>query len=182
MARRRPGRETVAMHGLPDLDGLALAAMVRDGEASPRELLDAAMAGIEAVDPTIGAIASVQYDVAVRSIEAGLPDGPFTGVPFLLKDLGCDAVDHPCTQGSRLFRDGRSSFDSELFIRLRRTGLVTFGRTTSRCVKGLRPRVPARSTPPTPRSEHRARIRRRSPSRRGPDGFAVPAGPRRARG
>jgi amidase/6-aminohexanoate-cyclic-dimer hydrolase len=52
-------------------------------------------------------------------------------VPFLLKDLGCDAIDHPCTQGSRLFRGQASSYDAELFVRLRRTGLVTFGRSTS---------------------------------------------------
>ncbi|MBI5087655.1 MAG: amidase [Actinobacteria bacterium] len=119
------------MTALPDVDGLALAAMVRNGEASPAELLEAAMAGVDQVDPRIAAIASLQHDAALRAIDAGLPDGPFTGVPFLLKDLGCDAVDHPATQGSRLFSGYVSSFDAELFVRLRRTGLVTFGRTTS---------------------------------------------------
>ncbi|MGE3589471.1 MAG: amidase [Ilumatobacteraceae bacterium] len=119
------------MPGLPDVDGLALAAMVRAREVLPRELLDAAMTGVESVDGHIGAIAGLHHDAAVRAIERGLPDGPFTGVPFLLKDLGCDAIDHPCTQGSALFREYRSTFDSELFVRLRRAGLVTFGRTTS---------------------------------------------------
>ncbi len=119
------------MNGLPDVDGLALAALVRDRQVSPLELLDAAMAAVEAVDATIGAIASLQYDVARAAIDRGLPDGPFTGVPFLLKDLGCDAVGHPCTQGSRLFADYRSGNDDEMFVRLRRSGLVTFGRTTS---------------------------------------------------
>jgi amidase len=119
------------MTGLPDLDGTALAALVRDRVASPRELLDAAVAGVEAVDPTIAAIADLQYDAARRTIDRGLPDGPFTGVPFLLKDLGCGAVEHPCSQGSRLFRGERATVDDELFVRLQRTGLVTFGRTTS---------------------------------------------------
>lgn len=119
------------MNGLPDVDGMALAALVRDGVASPHELLDAAITGAESVDPTIGALAQLQDDAARRAIDRGLPDGPFTGVPFLLKDLGCDAVEHPCSQGSRLFRDGIATVDSELFVRLRATGLVTFGRTTS---------------------------------------------------
>ena len=56
---------------------------------------------------------------------------PFTGVPFLIKDLGCEAVDFPTSMGSRLYRDYRYTVDSELFVRLQRTGLVTFGRTTS---------------------------------------------------
>ncbi|MCU1359083.1 MAG: Amidase, partial [Ilumatobacteraceae bacterium] len=117
--------------GLPDVDGVALADMVRTGQASPRELLDAAIAGAEHIDPTIAAIAELQIDAALRAIEAGLPDGPFTGVPFLLKDLGCDAIDHPCSHGSRIFRHSKATVDSELFVRIRRTGLVTFGRTTS---------------------------------------------------
>ena len=74
---------------------------------------------------------SCKRDAAGAAIDRGLPDGPFTGVPFLLKDLGCDAVEHPCSHGSRLFRDSVASVDSELFVRLRATGLVTFGRTTS---------------------------------------------------
>lgn len=119
------------MNELPDVDGLALAQVVRAGEASPRELLDAAMAGAEHLDPTIAAIAELQYEAARGAIDRGLPDGPFTGVPFLLKDLGCDAIEHPCSQGSGLFRGYRSTVDSEMFVRLRRTGLVTFGRTTS---------------------------------------------------
>lgn len=119
------------MDRLPDVDGVGLAELVRRREVSARELLDAAMAAVDAIDPAIGAIASVQYDAAVEAIERGLPDGPFTGVPFVVKDLGCDAIDHPCTQGSRLFAGYRSTFDSEMFVRLRRAGLVTFGRTTS---------------------------------------------------
>jgi amidase len=119
------------MDALPDVDGLALAELIRTRQASPLELLDAAMAGMHAVDPHIAAIADVQYEAGVAAIERGLPDGVFTGVPFLLKDLGCEAVEHRCSHGSRLFRHSQSDVDSEMFVRLRATGLVTFGRATS---------------------------------------------------
>ena len=73
----------------------------------------------------------MQVDRARRSIAAGLPAGPFTGVPFVIKDLGCDAVDFPTSMGSRVYRDYHYQVDSELFVRLERAGLVTFARTTS---------------------------------------------------
>ncbi len=112
-------------------DGLGLAALVRSGEVTAGELLDVALARMEATDDAIAAVVHVQEAVARRSIAAGLPGGPFTGVPFLLKDLGCEAVDFPTSMGSRLFAGYRYAYDSELFVRLRAAGLVTFGRTTS---------------------------------------------------
>ncbi len=69
--------------------------------------------------------------MARTAIADGLPDGPFAGVPFLLKDLGCEAVDFPTSMGSRLFDGHRYDYDSEMFTRMRATGVVTFGRTTS---------------------------------------------------
>lgn len=112
-------------------DGLGLAALVRTGQASATELLEAALAQTAATDEAIAAVVHVQEATARRSIDRGLPDGPFTGVPFLLKDLGCEAIDFPTSMGSRLFDGHRYDYDSELFARLRATGLVTFGRTTS---------------------------------------------------
>ncbi len=70
-------------------------------------------------------------ETARRSIARGLPHGPFRGVPFLLKDLGCEAVDFPSHNGSRLLADTRYPRDSAIFERIRATGVVTFGRTTS---------------------------------------------------
>ncbi|MDO9174665.1 MAG: amidase, partial [Actinomycetota bacterium] len=98
---------------------------------SAHELLDTALAQRAATDAAIAAVVHVQEDAARRSIDGGLPDGPFTGVPFLLKDLGCEAIDFPTSMGSRLFDVYRYDYDSELFVRLRAAGLVTFGRTTS---------------------------------------------------
>ena len=112
-------------------DGTALAALVRGGEVTPGELLDAALARHEATDAAIGAVVHVQEGMARAAIAAGLPEGPFTGVPFLVKDLGCEAQDLPTSMGSRVFDGYRYTYDSEIYVRLRAAGLVTFARTTS---------------------------------------------------
>ena len=112
-------------------DALGLAQLVRDGQVTAAELLDLALQRTSATDDQIAAVVYMQVDRARRTIADGLPDGPFAGVPFLIKDLGCDAVDFPTCMGSALFRDYRYSVDSELFTRLEHTGLVTFARTTS---------------------------------------------------
>ena len=69
-------------------DGLGLAELVRQGQVTPDELLDAAIERVEARNGAVNAVVSRSYDRARQSIAAGLPDGPFRGVPFLLKDLG----------------------------------------------------------------------------------------------
>ena len=68
-------------------DALGLAELVRSGGATPHELLDAALACVEAANPSVNAVVAVFEDEARQAIDAGLPDGPFTGVPFVLKDL-----------------------------------------------------------------------------------------------
>src|SRR3979490_3534162 len=68
-------------------DGLGLAELVRAKQVSPRELLDEAIARTDKVDPQINAVFVKHYDYARAQIDKGLPDGPFSGVPFLLKDL-----------------------------------------------------------------------------------------------
>ncbi len=112
-------------------DALGLAALVRAGEVTAHELLDVALQRAADTDGAIGAVVHIEEGVARRAIDAGLPDGPFTGVPFLLKDLGCEAVDFPSSMGSRLFEGYRYGFDSEIFLRFRAAGLNTFGRTTA---------------------------------------------------
>src|SRR5258705_8500003 len=112
-------------------DALGLAKLVRDQQVTAAELLDLALQRTAATDDQIAAVVYMQVDRARRAIAAGLPEGSFTGVPFLIKDLGCEAVDFPTSMGSALYRDYRYSVDSELFTRLERAGLVTFGRATS---------------------------------------------------
>jgi amidase len=114
-----------------DHDAVGLAALVAKREVSPDELLDEALKRVEALNPEINAVTMLQEGVGRRLIAAGLPDGPLTGVPFLLKDLGAEAVDFPSNNGSRLFADTRYKLDSAIYARLKAAGLVTFGRTTS---------------------------------------------------
>jgi amidase/6-aminohexanoate-cyclic-dimer hydrolase len=113
------------------VDATALAALVARREVSPTELLEAALAACDQRNPALNAVVLMQEGAARRAIAAGLPHGPFRGLPFLLKDLGCEAVEFPSHNGSRLLRDTRYRRDSAIFQRLRAMGLVTFGRTTS---------------------------------------------------
>ncbi len=112
-------------------DATHLAARVAAREVSPTELLDTALAGVAALNPALNAVVLVQEDAARRAIAQGLPHGPFRGVPFLIKDLGCEAIDFPSHNGSRLFADTRYNRNSAIFDRISATGVVTFGRTTS---------------------------------------------------
>ncbi len=84
-------------------DALALADLVRRKEVKPEELLDEAMARTEQLNPKLNAIVHAVPEKARTLIRDGLPDGPFTGVPFLLKDLGCEAIGYPTHMGSRLY-------------------------------------------------------------------------------
>lgn len=113
-----------------DKDATGWAAEVAKGAVSPAELLDAALARVAEVNPALNAVVLVQEAAARRSL-ATLPRGPFRGVPFLLKDLGCEAVDFPSHNGSRLFADTTYPGNSAIFDRIAATGVVTFGRTTS---------------------------------------------------
>jgi amidase len=112
-------------------DATETAQNVARGLVSPGELLDAALAAVERLNPALNAVVLVQEGAARRAIAQGLPRGPFRGVPFLIKDLGCEAVDFLSHNGSRLLAETRYARDSAIFQRMRATGLVTFGRTTS---------------------------------------------------
>ncbi|MDU9003549.1 amidase [Sedimentitalea todarodis] len=112
-------------------DATGLAALVASGEVTPDVLLVCALDRVRTINPALNAVVMLQEDVARNAIRAGLPDGPFTGVPFLLKDLGAEAIDFPTNNGSVLMRDSRHRYDSALYLRLRAAGLVSFGRTAS---------------------------------------------------
>ena len=112
-------------------DATDVAALVAGGQTSATELLDAALAATARLNPALNAVVLVQEDAARRAIAGGLPQGPFRGVPFLLKDLGAEARDYPSHNGSRLFADTRYKRDSAIFQRMQATGVVAFGRTTA---------------------------------------------------
>ena len=86
-------------------DGLGLAALVRKGAVSAAELLDLAVARVEAKNGEINAVVTRLYDQARAAIAAGLPAGPFTGVPYLLKDLGAHYEGAVTSFGSALFKE-----------------------------------------------------------------------------
>jgi amidase len=112
-------------------DATALAELVERGDIRPDELAELAIGRIEATNPTVNAVIRTMYDEARRELETGLPDGPFRGVPFLLKDLRAAYAGVPTTSGSRFFHDLVPDHDSELVARYRRAGLVTLGKTNT---------------------------------------------------
>ncbi|HLH48478.1 MAG TPA: amidase [Roseiarcus sp.] len=113
-----------------DYDALGLATLVRDGEVSPTELLDEAIALLDAVEPKLNAAPIRHDDFARRQIAAGLPDGPFRGVPFLLKDLTL-LKGTPTSYGSRAYRDYVADHSSTLVERFLAAGFTIFGKTST---------------------------------------------------
>lgn len=110
-------------------DATALAALVRGGEVTPSQLLETAIAAVQAVDPALNAVVLRFDDAARQAIAAGLPEGRFHGVPFLLKDLTAHAKGQITSSGWVARADAVVDHDSELVARYRRAGLVIFGRT-----------------------------------------------------
>jgi amidase len=112
-------------------DGLGLAELVRKRAVTAKELLVAAVERIEARNPAVNAVVNRMYDRAEAAIAAGLPEGPFTGVPYLLKDLGVYYTGTVTSAGSAFFRDAVADHDSEIVARMKRAGLVIMGKTNT---------------------------------------------------
>jgi amidase len=116
---------------LAALDATAHAELVRSGEASPLELTDAAIARIEALNPEINAVIHPLFERARAEALGEIPDGPFRGVPFLLKDLGATFAGLPLHMGMSLLKemDFRMPVDTYLAQRFREAGFITLGKT-----------------------------------------------------
>src|SRR6478735_8186217 len=111
-------------------DAVGLAELVRKKEVSASELLDEAIARTAKVDPQINAVVVKHYDHAKRQIDQGLPDGPFTGVPFLLKDL--DLLKGTVTTfGASIYRDNVADHTGTLAQRFLDAGVSIFGKSSS---------------------------------------------------
>jgi len=113
------------------LDATAQAQLVRKKEVTAIELVEAAIDRIERLNPKLNAIVTPMYDLARENAKGGLPDGPFTGVPFLLKDLLASYAGVPMTLGSKLLRGFVPDHDSELVTRIKRAGLIVAGKTNT---------------------------------------------------
>jgi len=118
---------------LARLDATAQADLVRRGEASPVELVDAAIERIEAANGELNAVIHKLYDEGREAAAGELPDGPFKGVPFLLKDLGAALAGQPLHMGMQYLKDAdfRSPIDTYLAQRFRQAGFVTIGKTNT---------------------------------------------------
>jgi amidase len=129
-------------------DGLGLAGLVRGGELKAEEALEAAIERVEALNPALNAVVTPLYDQARAAVAAGLPAGPFTGVPFALKDLGAQYTGAVTSYGSRLFAAAVADHDTEYTMRLKRAGLVILAKTNTPEM-GLAPSTEPRLFGPT---------------------------------
>jgi len=128
-------------------DGVGLADLVRRKQVSAGELLDEAIARTASVDPKINAVVVKHYDYARRQIDQGLADGPFTGVPFLLKDLEL-LEGTVTTSGASVYRDNVADHTGTLAQRFLDTGVTIFGKSSSPEF-GLMPTTESRLFGPT---------------------------------
>jgi len=113
------------------VDATAQAELVRRREVTPLELVDAAIARIERLNPLLNAVVTPMYEQARAAASSKLPKGPFTGVPFLLKDLLASYKGVRMTLGSAFLSNFVSPHDSELVTRLKRAGFVILGKTNT---------------------------------------------------
>ena len=113
------------------LDATAQAELVRQKKVQAIELVEAAIERIEQLNPTLNAVVTPMYEEARRAATGQLPDGPFAGVPFLLKDLLASYAGVRMTSGSAFLRDFVPPHDSELVARLKRAGLIIVGKTNT---------------------------------------------------
>jgi amidase len=111
-------------------DATALAGLIAKREVSAKEVLEAAIARAEEVNPKINAIVHKQY-VKARKAAGGPPQGPLAGVPYLFKDLHFLEKDEPARLGSSLFKDYVADHDSAYVTRCKLAGLVIMGRSST---------------------------------------------------
>jgi amidase len=119
------------MHDYAEYDGLGLAALVRKGDVTPAELLDAAIERIERHNGALNAVTFKAYDQARKTAASALPEGPFQGVPFLIKDLGLRVKGWPRTSASKFAQIAADDGDSTLTARYRDAGVVLAGKTNT---------------------------------------------------
>ena len=115
-----------------ELDGLGMAELVRNGDVTALELVEEAITRIEARNPALNAVIYKMYDHARELANKDLPDGPFAGVPFLLKDVTSHYEGFPTTHGCKFLSNVEpSDHDTEIVKRFKRAGLLTVGKTNT---------------------------------------------------
>lgn len=112
-------------------DGLGLAGLVQKKEVKSSELIEEAISRIENLNPKLNAVVTPMYEEALEQAKGRLPDGPFKGVPFLVKDLLAEVSGIRMTEGSSFLSDFVPDKDTELVSRLRQAGLIFIGKTNT---------------------------------------------------
>jgi amidase len=122
------------MTGFPEFDrydGLGMAELVRRRQVSPVELVEEAIRRVEARNPALNAVIHPMFESARRTAAGPLPDGPFAGVPFVIKDLIALIAGEPQRNGCRYFDGWVPDHDTEIVRRYRRAGLIFIGKTNT---------------------------------------------------
>jgi amidase len=122
------------MGGFPEFDrydGMGLAELVRQGQVTPGELCEEAIERIERVNPKLNAVVTRMYDQGRKQASEPLPEGPFTGVPLLIKDLGYAYAGVRMTSGCKALREYVPDQDCEMIVRLKKAGAVIIGKTNT---------------------------------------------------
>src|ERR1700704_2455707 len=114
-----------------ELDAMGQSELVRRGEASALELVEAAIARIESLNPRLNCLATPMFEEARAAASKKLPPGPLSGAPYLVKDLGQPCAGVRQTDGSKALAGYIADHDGGLVTRLRRAGLVIVGRATA---------------------------------------------------
>ena len=112
-------------------DAVGLAGLIAAKEVSAAEVLEAAIAQTEAVNPRLNAVTLLLADEASRQARAGPAPGPLAGVPYLIKDLGATVAGAPTSAGSRLMSGQQAASDNAIVRAYRLGGLVIFGKTNT---------------------------------------------------
>jgi aspartyl-tRNA(Asn)/glutamyl-tRNA(Gln) amidotransferase subunit A len=113
---------------LPALSIADLQSLLRDREVSPREVLEALRARIEAVDVEIDAYLSLDFEAAAKEAEKANVDLPLGGVPIAIKDI-INVAGEPCSCASKILRGYRAPYDATVIRKLRTAGAIPFGKT-----------------------------------------------------
>lgn len=110
-------------------DALGLAELVKRKEVTPLELVETAISQIEQLNPLLNAVITPMFEQAREWARGKLPAGLFSGVPYLLKDIGAFCAGVPLTMGSAFLKNFIPDHDAELVARLKRGGLIIIGKT-----------------------------------------------------
>ena len=118
------------MNDFSSHDATSLAELVRSGQVSARELVLDSIENIETLNPKLNAVVHKMYDRALKQAQSPV-DGPFSGVPFMLKDLLSWYEGEPIASGSRLFKGWIPPYDTEMVKRYRRSGVIIVAKTNT---------------------------------------------------